>query len=428
MAGAERQGRWLNQKPKSNVRASALMPAPFQGQGAFVSWLVQQFELSRDGGAHNVRPMEGLRGFAVLLVFFVHYVALVDPWISEQASVVAFAESLQTIGNAGVDLFFVLSGYLIYGSLVTRRRQFFRFISRRAERIYPAFVVVFAIYIFLSFAFPSENKIPSGAAQGTLYLAENFLLLPGLFPVEPMITVAWSLSYEMFYYFAIPLIIAAFGLRDRSAISRTAFFLALAVSFAGYCAIYGGPIRLIMFISGVLLHEIMHSDRVPTPQSYLGMLALILGLLGTLIPFDGYAGAVLKACILSVAFFILCLACFRSPSAWLSRLFSMDPLRWLGNMSYSYYLLHGLTLKASFLVFAKVVSSATFGSWLFWTLLPPMFMLTLIPASILFLLVERPFSLSPHKAKHGTMSGVPLKITPDSAVESDAPQAASRLQ
>ena len=368
-----------------------------------MGWLSRRFELSRGGGAQNVRPMEGLRGFAVFLVFLVHYVTLVDPWLSEKAAIHVFARSLLTIGHTGVDLFFVLSGYLIYGSLISRDQRFVRFMSRRIQRIYPAFIVVFGIYIVMSFAFPSESKIPPGAVEGLIYLAQNFLLLPGLFPIEPLITVAWSLSYELFYYMAIPLIIAVFRLRDRSSVWRTLFFLCVAGLISGYCLAYGGHIRLIMFIAGILLYEAMDSQWVPTPSSLLGLAALSIGFLAILVvPLKGSAGSVLKVNTLFVAFFLLCLTCFRNPSAWLPRAFSWTPLRWLGNMSYSYYLLHGLALKASFLALSKVNPGESFGSWFFWALLPPMFVLTLVPTAALFLLIERPFSLAQSRNRQGS--------------------------
>ena len=62
-------------------------------------------------------------------------------------------------------------------------------------------------------------------------------------------------------------------------------------------------------------------------------------------------------------------------------------------MSYSYYLLHGLALKASFLAFARFFPATEQGSVLFWAFLPVMFGLTLIPTTALFLSVERPLSL-----------------------------------
>lgn len=377
-----------------------------------LDWLTQKFELSRGGSAQNVRPMEGLRGFAVLLVFFVHYVSLIEPWIARHDGLLAFAGALETIGHTGVDLFFVLSGYLIYGSLLSRRQPFLPFIVRRVERIYPAFTAVFLAYIALSFAFPGENKIPSPAAAGAIYLLQNYLLLPGLFPIQAMITVAWSLSYEMFYYLAIPLLITLIKLRERSSSWRTAFFICLAVAFALLTALNGGPIRLIMFISGIVLYEALKHSNIRA-SSAAGSIALLAGLSSTLIPLPGPAGMTLNLCILFVAFFTLCLACFRTPQAWLPRAFSWTPLRWLGNMSYSYYLLHGLTLKGMFLALSMLLPPSGEQGALFWVLLPPMFALTLLPTAALFLLIERPFSLAPRKPR-----GTPKLAQAASASES----------
>jgi peptidoglycan/LPS O-acetylase OafA/YrhL len=68
-------------------------------------------------------------------------------------------------------------------------------------------------------------------------------------------------------------------------------------------------------------------------------------------------------------------------------------------MSYSYYLLHGLTLNAAFLVLGRLIPPADYGSWLFWALFPPMFVVSLVPTGLLFLTVERPFSLAPRRLK-----------------------------
>lgn len=349
--------------------------------------------------------MEGLRGFAVFLVFIVHYATLVKPWIPANDGFSRFLGCLHTIGNAGVDLFFVLSGYLIYGSLLNRPQPFFKFFSRRVERIYPAFTAVFLLYIGLSYVFPSERKIPHDTLDAGIYLLQNYLLLPGLFPIEPMITVAWSLSYEMFYYLAVPFLIMAFGLRERSAASRAAAFSALACLAAAYCAVNSGPVRLLMFISGILLYEAKASRVATFLGSWTALLSLVGGLLLVLLPVQGYTGETLKTAILFFAFLVLCLACFNHPTSWLPRLFSWHPLRWLGNMSYSYYLLHGLALKAAFLVLSKLAMPGNYGAGLFWMLLPAMFMLTLVPTGILFLLIERPYSLTKEQShRRGTVA------------------------
>ena len=356
-----------------------------------VDWLRERFEFQR-GNADNLRPMEGLRGFAVLLVFLVHYESLLEPWIAKDLPLLAFADSVHIVGNVGVDLFFLLSGYLIYGSLLARQQSFLPFFARRVQRIYPAFTVVFVAYVGLSLLLPSESKIP--ADNAALYLLANYLLLPGLFPIQAMITVAWSLSYEMFCYLVLPAMVALLKLRDRTVGWRVTLFLSIAAAFSVYTALNGGPIRLIMFISGVVLYEaISNSELRAHPAA--GAIALISGLAFTLWPLAGPAGETLKVVVLFVAFFVFGLACFRTPHAWLPKAFSWTPLRWLGNMSYSYYLRPGLALKGGFLALSWILPPTGQQSVLHWVLLLPMLALTLIPSAALFLLIERPFSLAP---------------------------------
>jgi peptidoglycan/LPS O-acetylase OafA/YrhL len=82
-------------------------------------------------------------------------------------------------------------------------------------------------------------------------------------------------------------------------------------------------------------------------------------------------------------------------------------------MSYSYYLLHGLTLNGAFLALSKVLPPSGEQAALFCVLLPPMFALTLLPSAVLYLLIERPFSLAPRKAR-----GAPKLAQAASASES----------
>jgi exopolysaccharide production protein ExoZ len=363
-----------------------------------VEWLQQRFELARGGSTHNVRPMEGLRGFAVLLVFFVHYVDQIKQWLPQEGFAAAVASAMEHIGHSGVDLFFALSGYLIYGSLLSRAQPFLPYIARRIQRIYPVFTAVFVLYIGLSLLFPDENKIPSPVSAGAIYLMQNYLLLPGLLPIRPMISVAWSLSYEMFYYLAAPVLLAALGLRRRSSSWRVAAFIAIGVGLAAATAVLGGPARLIMFVCGIVLFEAIQHSRL-TASSLAGVIALIAGLACMLLPIADPAGLTVKTVILSVAFFVVCLACFGTPQATLPRAFSWLPLRWLGNMSYSYYLAHGLALKGAFLALSTIMPPGGDQPAMFWLLLPPMLAVTLLASAPLFLWVERPFSLAPRRKR-----------------------------
>ncbi|MBV1795751.1 acyltransferase [Siccirubricoccus sp. G192] len=357
-------------------------------QGRLPTRLAEWFELGQ-AEASRLLPMEGLRGIAVILVFFVHYCTLVDPYIMGLALPVAAV--LRTVGHAGVDLFFVLSGYLIYGTLIRRPQPFPGFMRRRVQRLYPAFAVLLGVYLVLSFLLPSESKLPSGAWNGFVYVLANLLLLPGIFSIEPIITVAWSLSYEMFFYLTVPLLIAMLRLRAWRPGARVAVFLAAVI--AAQVLQLPHP-RMGMFACGMILAELLPALRSrPRAGPALDPAALAA------IPACGFVllqdlpGAA-KFTALFATCFLLCAAGFahRGPVA---GMLVVRPLRWLGNMSYSYYLVHGLVLKMVFFVLGFLPAVHRLGEMAFWVLLPPAFLLTLVGSALLFLLVERPFSIMP---------------------------------
>lgn len=355
-----------------------------------VGWWAQRFELSRGGAASNLLAMEGLRGLAVLFVFGVHYASLVQPWLSHDGGLAVVFDAVHRIGHAGVDLFFVLSGYLIYGHLITAKPAFGRYFARRLRRIYPVFLTVFAVYLLLSWLRPGDSKLPADNEAASLLVLQNLLLLPGILPIEAIITVAWSLSYEMFYYLLMPALIALLMLRGRSPEWRLRFFIGMtAVALAGF-ALAGGPVRLVMFLAGVVLFEAL--PRWRAPGSGLAAAVVVLSLAVTWVPMPGPAGQALRTAVLYVGFFTFCFACFARPQQPMARAFCWTPLRWLGNMSYSYYLIHGLCLKALFVAVGKVWPPQP-ADPLALALLVPALGLTWSVAALLFVGVERPFSL-----------------------------------
>lgn len=356
-----------------------------------MSWLRRSFEISHSNH-QAILAMEGLRGFAVFLVFLVHYVTLISPWIYEGSFTKYFSLHLRNIGNSGVDLFFVLSGFLIYGMLIKKNRPFPKYIARRIQRIYPTFIAVFIIYLALSFVLPSESKIPANGLDAVIYITQNFLLLPGLFDIDPIITVAWSLSYEIFYYLAIPFLISLLSLRSWSSKSRTLFFLSLSAIGFSYFYRYGGPVQLIMFLAGILLYEVVEIG-IEIKAPFLGLIALVLSIASMLIIKEFHIHGTWRYVALYIFFFLLCLECFTANSL-TSRIFSFAPLRWYGNMSYSYYLIHGLTLKGAFLFLGVTYPPNGDGTWIFLLAFPPMLIVTLIASTILFLWVEKPYSLA----------------------------------
>lgn len=142
----------------------------------------------------RINGLDTLRACAILLVLMYHY----QVFVSHEPSFGFLSE----IGWVGVDLFFVLSGYLIGNQIFAglKSEQGFSlktFYIRRALRTLPNFYVVLAIY----FLFPVEA---GGNALTPLWkfltFTQNFDLKPG-----SAFSHAWSLSIEEQFYIALPL-------------------------------------------------------------------------------------------------------------------------------------------------------------------------------------------------------------------------------
>ncbi len=347
----------------------------------------------------NISSMEGIRGVAALLVFIEHYVVALEDkvGINQQFWIYDLFLWLKNIGNVGVELFFVLSGYLIYGTVISKQKPFLQYMWRRIKRIYPTFIAVFILYLFLSFLIPEQNKIPIGNSAALIFILQNVLFLPPLFTdTELLIRVAWSLSYEVFFYILIPVVVGIFRLRHWKVNQRILFFALVTICGFSYYLYYTGPIRMLMFVAGILLFEVINSKPNKKTTPYLGSVLFLLSLVSIvmLMVFNIPQGGWWRTVILYICFFMLCYECFswQSPS---SKLFSFTPLRWFGNMSYSYYLIHGLAVKFIIILFSKTYFATQINDLISFVVLGVgVYFLTLIPAFLLFISIEKPFSLA----------------------------------
>lgn len=367
--------------------------------------------------------MEGLRGLAILLVFIYHYYGLVWNHVPSFDSLLC---TLGTIGGSGVDLFFVLSGYLIYGAVSKPTFRFWDFLRRRSERIYPAFLVVLGFYVLISClsgthggaAKESWDRIPANGLQAVVYIGENVCFLPGILAIQPILNVAWSLSYEWFFYLSLPLVFGLFRLRGLSRRTRAIGTAALAMAIVLLHLIApmffyrsGNPsrtchIRAIMFLGGILVYELNKMQPIKREATWVRVLAIALGVftLSCMVmspkPLVGdLVVAIRRETVLSTLMFLtycpLVYFAIRG-EATVAKIMSWTPLRWLGNMSYSFYLFHGVPLHALGIVSRAI--GTTGPTWMYLLLsimgLPVAFCVASTSCAALFILVERPFSLS----------------------------------
>jgi peptidoglycan/LPS O-acetylase OafA/YrhL len=159
--------------------------------------------------SRRIPQLDGLRGVAIALVIVFHYVNFAVETGAPQATNVLVR--LTSLGWSGVDLFFVLSGFLIGGILLDARgsENYFQvFYLRRVCRIFPLY------FAFLGIAFAAahiwrwqslfEPKIPW---QACVLFCQNFWMAWHRMELRGALNPTWSLAVEEQFYLLIPAVI-----------------------------------------------------------------------------------------------------------------------------------------------------------------------------------------------------------------------------
>lgn len=282
----------------------------------------------------------GLRALAVLPVLFFHAKV---PFVSG--------------GFLGVDLFFVISGFLITGDIIRKIQSnsfsFSDFYDRRARRILPALLFVTLVVCVLSpvFMVPYDIKNLGQSVVASVFASNNILLwlTSGYWShaaeFKPLYH-TWSLGVEEQYYFLVPmLLIAAWFLFKRFFVFYCVVFLVLISSFLHSLQAYGAEYNfLIIFtrawelMAGGLLATYLVKNSIPSNR--------VLPILGfALIVFSfgfPYAISTNQAVVnlLPVIGACLIIAFNDEKSTIVGRFLSWRPMVFVGLISYSVYLWH----------------------------------------------------------------------------------------
>jgi peptidoglycan/LPS O-acetylase OafA/YrhL len=163
----------------------------------------------------HVPALDGLRGIAILLVMFFHF-AWAAPAVGTLSKLWVFAS---TFGWTGVDLFFVLSGFLITGILLDSRDgpgYFRNFYARRVLRIFPLYYGILAVTLvvlphFVSYDAPDMRLLLQEQGWLWAYAANlSVALRHGQFIWDASwlrLAVLWSLAVEEHFYLVWPLLV-----------------------------------------------------------------------------------------------------------------------------------------------------------------------------------------------------------------------------
>jgi peptidoglycan/LPS O-acetylase OafA/YrhL len=351
-------------------------------------------ELSDGQPERTYRPdIDGVRAIAILSVVIYHA-----------------SEHLLPGGFTGVDIFFVISGYLIGGHIYSEIRagtfSFLSFYKRRAKRILPAFYLVLALVFIASVVLlsPSEIKVLAMSAISSLLSASNiyfyrrlgdYFVTTGSF--NPLL-MTWSLGVEEQFYALAPLLMVLVarirrGLLLPSIMVVTVLSFALAVHqlsrYPNY-AFYLLPTRAWELGVGVTLalSELTRGYRLTKTWtqivSILG-LALMLIPMYALAPSTPFPGASALPSVIGAALVIM------TPGSWINAtILASSPFVFIGRISYSWYLMH-----YPILIYMGVLPGWEMSSLI--TILAVL--ISLVAAILSYYLVEQPLRASARPAK-----------------------------
>lgn len=296
----------------------------------FRNWLLPSLEMPLPSTRQHLLPLDAFRGLAALWVALYHGWQWTMPVFQQTGELLPFI----TVGHYGVQIFVVLSGMLIYRSLRGLRDldHLKAYFLRRLLRICPLYMAVSAVFIALH---------PPGFGPS---VAELFLFRSLGYPsfLNPP---AWSVYVEVLFYLVMPAFVLL-AARRPVLMAGLVFAILLLGDRAG-----GRELGLWkFFFLGVLCSEgidkaMRWRNRLGGPALFaLGAGLVALGVLAGLR--KGLLGSTEREVAMGLGVSLAIAGTVVCPQ--LRRLFSLRPLRVLGTVSYSVYLIHPLLLARSF--------------------------------------------------------------------------------
>ncbi|MCC3381715.1 acyltransferase family protein [Paenibacillus farraposensis] len=334
------------------------------------------------------KSLTGLRGLLALSIVLYHIYgsSVLEGYIPEQTNSIFL---LNYAGPISVNLFFVISGYLITGSLVSKG-SIWEFAKNRFLRIYPVFLtihlMIFAVGPFVGYKWMTGISV----RDYIIHFFSNALMLPGIFPLPIAQIVAWSLSYELAFY----LIAASVWATARSCslprIAKYAVY-ALLVTLCVVLVYYRKD--MLFFAVGVIFYISRNSlsrswDR--SPGFYFSGIIYLSGMFWSYYALD-------TPIIIALPLAFLLFIGIVQESGLLAQLLRSQVMHYLGRISFSLYMWHTMVMFGLKILAPKL--SAMIGAPTFWVYAVLSLSLSLIVSDLSYRIIERWFTDRIRKTK-----------------------------
>jgi peptidoglycan/LPS O-acetylase OafA/YrhL len=303
----------------------------------------------------RIPELDGLRGLAVILVLLYHYVAVSIP--ADSTGGLHVIRQLFSKNWSGVDLFFVLSGFLIGGILIDNRsatNYFSVFYTRRISRIFPLYYFFLGIFLLMAhFAqrpglFSASifvNRLPT--LPYFLYVQNFIMALRGTFGNE-FLAVTWSLAIEEHFYLLLPMIV--WVSRPKRLPLNLLFLISLSLILrttlarGTFSAFVLTPWRLDSLFLGVLLAMLIRAPVLLTQvKARLSWIKLACGALFLYLVYCALTqplGSLNNILLFGVFYATLIFLTLAEKTGVLARIFRRGWLMNIGRVSYALYLFH----------------------------------------------------------------------------------------
>jgi len=324
------------------------------------------FSFAATDAIGRIPSLDGLRGVASLMVMAYHF----GPHIARDGSPFLFLHDIPPLFFQGVDLFFVLSGFLIGGILLDVRespRLFSTFYARRAFRIFPLYYLTLVLYFLgLALAGPQatswrlfENPIPHWAFW---FYLQNFTMTAFNTFGPVWLAGTWSLAIEEQFYLVLPAAVRRISPETLWRSCWIAFGAALLLRvviakfrltspMGAYVLL---PARMDALSAGVIIAYALRyrGAFIDRRRAWWPRLAVGLGLAWAVYPYFPHAYsirlAVIDHTVNAVVFALALLSLVILPASRISRWLSLGWMREIGNLAYSTYLFHPILLGLTF--------------------------------------------------------------------------------